>query len=57
MRLVIRHGRMPRSEFVRLFQVMRQATGSLNTSKRQPALGDALEKVTDDVILLQRKIP
>ncbi|MBH0096539.1 RNA polymerase sigma factor RpoD [Psychrobacter sp. NZS113] len=57
MRLVIRRGRMPREEFRKTFPsnetnvdwLIERITG-------KPAFAGTLEKVTDDVILLQRKI-
>jgi len=57
MRLVIRRGRMPRSEFRKTFPSNETNVDWLTERlKGKPAFAETLEKVTDDVILLQRKI-
>ncbi len=57
MRLVIRRGRMPRSEFRKTFPSNETNVDWLTERlKGKPAFSETLEKVTDDVILLQRKI-
>ncbi|MFT5097230.1 MAG: RNA polymerase primary sigma factor [Psychrobacter okhotskensis] len=57
MRLVIRRGRMPRDEFRKTFPSNETNVDWLiERLKGKPAFAGTLEKVTDDVILLQRKI-
>ncbi|WP_299187628.1 RNA polymerase sigma factor RpoD [uncultured Psychrobacter sp.] len=57
MRLVIRRGRMPRSEFRKTFPSNETNVDWLTERlKGKPAFAGTLEKVTDDVILLQRRI-
>ncbi|WP_296172463.1 RNA polymerase sigma factor RpoD [Psychrobacter sp. UBA2769] len=57
MRLVIRRGRMPRDEFRKTFPSNETNVDWLiERIKGKPAFGGTLEKVADDVILLQRKI-
>ena len=57
MRLVIRRGRMPREEFRKTFPSNETNVDWLiERLKGKPAFAATLEKVTDDVILLQRKI-
>ncbi|MBO1530240.1 RNA polymerase sigma factor RpoD [Psychrobacter sp. F1192] len=57
MRLVIRRGRMPRSEFRKTFPSNESNIDWLTERlKGKPAFAEHLEKVVDDVILLQRKI-
>ena len=57
MRLVIRRGRMPREEFRKTFPSNETNVDWLiERIKGKPAFAGTLEKVTDDVILLQRKI-
>ncbi len=57
MRLVIRRGRMPREEFRKTFPSNETNVDWLTERlKGKPAFSETLEKVTDDVILLQRKI-
>ncbi|MGO2231710.1 RNA polymerase sigma factor RpoD [Psychrobacter sp.] len=57
MRLVIRRGRMPRTEFRKTFPSNETNVDWLiERIKGKPAFAATLEKVTDDVILLQRKI-
>ena len=57
MRLVIRRGRMPRDEFRNTFPSNEANVDWLTERlKGKPAFAETLEKVTDDVILLQRKI-
>nr|WP_317198950.1 RNA polymerase sigma factor RpoD [uncultured Psychrobacter sp.] len=57
MRLVIRRGRMPREEFRKTFPSNETNVDWLiERLKGKPAFGETLEKVVDDVILLQRKI-
>ena len=57
MRLVIRRGRMPRSEFRKTFPSNETNVDWLTERlKGKPAFAEHLEKVIDDVILLQRKI-
>ncbi|AMN49767.1 MULTISPECIES: RNA polymerase sigma factor RpoD [unclassified Psychrobacter] len=57
MRLVIRRGRMPRSEFRKTFPSNETNVDWLTERlKGKPAFAETLEKVIDDVILLQRKI-
>ncbi|WP_350656812.1 RNA polymerase sigma factor RpoD [Psychrobacter sp. S1-30-MNA-CIBAN-0213] len=57
MRLVIRRGRMPRSEFRKTFPSNETNVDWLTERlKGKPAFSETLEKVIDDVILLQRKI-
>ena len=57
MRLVIRRGRMPREEFRKTFPSNEANVDWLTERlKGKPAFSETLEKVTDDVILLQRKI-
>ncbi|WP_435978628.1 RNA polymerase sigma factor RpoD [Psychrobacter sp. DM4] len=57
MRLVIRRGRMPREEFRKTFPSNETNVDWLiERLKGKPVFGETLEKVTDDVILLQRKI-
>ncbi len=57
MRLVIRRGRMPRSEFRKTFPSNETNVDWLiERLKGKPGFAETLEKVTDDVILLQRKI-
>ena len=57
MRLVIRRGRMPRSEFRKTFPSNETNVDWLTERlKGKPAFAENLEKVIDDVILLQRKI-
>ncbi|MFZ2554300.1 RNA polymerase sigma factor RpoD [Psychrobacter urativorans] len=57
MRLVIRRGRMPREEFRKTFPSNEANVDWLTERlKGKPAFAETLEKVTDDVILLQRKI-
>lgn len=57
MRLVIRRGRMPRSEFRKTFPSNETNVDWLTERlKGKPAFSETLEKVVDDVILLQRKI-
>ncbi len=57
MRLVIRRGRMPRSEFRKTFPSNETNVDWLTERlKGKPAFAETLEKVVDDVILLQRKI-
>ena len=57
MRLVIRRGRMPRDEFRKTFPSNETNVDWLiERIKGKPAFAGTLEKVTDDVILLQRKI-
>ena len=57
MRLVIRRGRMPREEFRKTFPSNETNVDWLiERLKGKPAFATTLEKVTDDVILLQRKI-
>ncbi len=57
MRLVIRRGRMPREEFRKTFPSNETNVDWLTERlKGKPAFAETLEKVTDDVILLQRKI-
>jgi len=57
MRLVIRRGRMPRTEFRKTFPSNETNVDWLTERlKGKPGFADHLEKVVDDVILLQRKI-
>ena len=57
MRLVIRRGRMPRTEFRKTFPSNEANVDWLTERlKGKPAFAETLEKVIDDVILLQRKI-
>lgn len=57
MRLVIRRGRMPREEFRKTFPSNETNVDWLiERIKGKPAFAQTLEKVADDVILLQRKI-
>ena len=57
MRLVIRRGRMPRAEFRKTFPSNETNIDWLTERlKGKPAFAEHLEKVVDDVILLQRKI-
>ena len=57
MRLVIRRGRMPREEFRKTFPSNEtNVDGLIERIKGKPAFAGTLEKVTDDVILLQRRI-
>ena len=57
MRLVIRRGRMPREEFRKTFPSNETNVDWLTERlKGKPAFAATLEKVTDDVILLQRAI-
>ncbi|MGO1376473.1 MAG: RNA polymerase sigma factor RpoD [Psychrobacter sp.] len=57
MRLVIRRGRMPRDEFRKTFPSNETNVDWLiERIKGKPAFAGTLEKVTDDVILLQRRI-
>ena len=57
MRLVIRRGRMPRAEFRKTFPSNEANVDWLTERlKGKPAFADTLEKVIDDVIILQRKI-
>jgi len=57
MRLVIRRGRMPREEFRKTFPSNETNVDWLTERlKGKPAFAATLEKVTDDVILLQRSI-
>ncbi|WP_367103380.1 RNA polymerase sigma factor RpoD [uncultured Psychrobacter sp.] len=57
MRLVIRRGRMPRAEFRKTFPSNETNVDWLTERlKGSPAFSETLEKVVDDVILLQRKI-
>ena len=57
MRLVIRRGRMPREEFRKTFPSNETNVDWLiERIKGKPAFAGTLEKVADDVILLQRKI-
>jgi RNA polymerase primary sigma factor len=57
MRLVMRRGRMPRSEFRKTFPSNEANVDWLTERlKGKPAFAETLEKVIDDVILLQRKI-
>lgn len=57
MRLVIRRGRMPREEFRKTFPSNETNVDWLiERIKGKPAFASTLEKVTDDVILLQRRI-
>ena len=57
MRLVIRRGRMPRSEFRKTFPNNEANVDWLTERlKGKPAFAETLEKVIDDVIILQRKI-
>ena len=57
MRLVIRRGRMPRDEFRKTFPSNETNVDWLiERISGKPAFAGTLEKVTDDVILLQRKI-
>jgi len=57
MRLVIRRGRMPREEFRKTFPSNETNVDWLiERIKGKPAFAGTLEKVTDDVILLQRRI-
>jgi RNA polymerase primary sigma factor len=57
MRLVIRRGRMPREEFRKTFPSNETNVDWLiERIKGKPAFAATLEKVTDDVILLQRAI-
>lgn len=57
MRLVIRRGRMPRNEFRKTFPSNEANVDWLTERlKGKPGFADTLEKVIDDVILLQRKI-
>ncbi|WP_201526635.1 MULTISPECIES: RNA polymerase sigma factor RpoD [Psychrobacter] len=57
MRLVIRRGRMPREEFRKTFPSNETNVDWLTERlKGKPAFAGTLEKVTDDVILLQRQI-
>ena len=57
MRLVIRRGRMPREEFRKSFPSNEANVDWLTERlKGKPAFSETLEKVTDDVILLQRRI-
>ncbi|WP_201584779.1 RNA polymerase sigma factor RpoD [Psychrobacter jeotgali] len=57
MRLVIRRGRMPREEFRKTFPSNETNVDWLTERlKGKPAFAENLEKVVDDVILLQRKI-
>ena len=57
MRLVIRRGRMPREEFRKTFPSNETNVDWLiERIKGKPAFAGTLEKVTDDVILLQRAI-
>ena len=57
MRLVIRRGRMPRDEFRKTFPSNETNVDWLiERIKGKPAFAGTLEKVADDVILLQRKI-
>ncbi|WP_201551772.1 RNA polymerase sigma factor RpoD [Psychrobacter fjordensis] len=57
MRLVIRRGRMPREEFRKTFPSNETNVDWLiERISGKPAFAATLEKVTDDVILLQRKI-
>ena len=57
MRLVIRRGRMPREEFRKSFPSNEANVDWLTERlKGKPAFAETLEKVTDDVILLQRRI-
>lgn len=57
MRLVIRRGRMPREEFRKTFPSNETNVDWLiERIKGKPAFAGTLEKITDDVILLQRRI-
>ena len=57
MRLVIRRGRMPRDEFRKTFPSNETNVDWLiERIQGKPAFAGTLEKVTDDVILLQRRI-
>lgn len=57
MRLVIRRGRMPRAEFRKTFPSNETNVDWLTERlKGKPKFAEYLEKVVDDVILLQRKI-
>ncbi|WP_131669005.1 RNA polymerase sigma factor RpoD [Psychrobacter pygoscelis] len=57
MRLVIRRGRMPRAEFRKTFPSNETNVDWLTERlKGKPKFAEHLEKVVDDVILLQRKI-
>lgn len=57
MRLVMRRGRMPREEFRKTFPSNETNVDWLTERlKGKPAFSGTLEKVTDDVILLQRTI-
>lgn len=57
MRLVIRRGRMPRNEFRKTFPSNEANVDWLTERlKGKPGFAETLEKVIDDVILLQRKI-
>ncbi|MFZ3076399.1 RNA polymerase sigma factor RpoD [Psychrobacter glacincola] len=57
MRLVIRRGRMPRDEFRKTFPSNETNVDWLvERIKGKPAFAATLEKVTDDVIILQRAI-
>ncbi|CAM3984175.1 RNA polymerase sigma factor RpoD [Psychrobacter arenosus] len=57
MKLVIRRGRMPRTEFRKTFPSNETNVDWLTERlKGKPGFADHLEKVVDDVILLQRKI-
>lgn len=57
MKLVIRRGRMPRAEFRKTFPSNETNVDWLTERlKGKPAFAEHLEKVVDDVILLQRKI-
>lgn len=57
MRLVIRRGRMPRAEFRKTFPSNEtNIDWLLERLKGKPSFAEHLEKVVDDVILLQRKI-
>lgn len=57
MRLVIRRGRMPRDEFRKTFPSNETNVDWLiERIKGKPAFAGTLEKVADDVILLQRRI-
>jgi len=57
MRLVIRRGRMPRAEFRKTFPSNEANVDWLTERlKGKPAFAETLEKVIDDVIILQRKI-
>ena len=57
MKLVIRRGRMPRTEFRKTFPSNETNVDWLTERlKGKPAFAEHLEKVVDDVILLQRRI-